>query len=420
MALHNVQRPFNTLPESDSPPSSVASTPRLSGGLIFLMSLATGMAAANNYYNQPLLGAMAHTLGVSLGAIGLVGAATQIGYMLGLAFLTPLGDRFNRKRLILLNFVGLIGALVAAALSPTFAILVIASLGIGLMATITQQIVPFAAQLAPPSSRGQVVGQVMTGLTLGILLARTAGGAIGDHLGWHAVFWVAAALAVVMMVLLAWRLPASQPTTTLSYTRILSSLWTLTRTQPVLREASVVGALWFACFNVFWATLAIHVQGAPFHYNVQTAGLFGLVGVVGATATRISGRLTDRIGSRPIITLTLGTILAAFVVLLFKGETLWGVIVGVVLLDLGVFAGQVANQARIFALQPEARSRINSVYVVCYYGGGAIGSAVGAWSFATFGWQGVCFLGLGFCALAYLIHVWGGVRARRVGHKLAA
>lgn len=387
----------------------------ISGRLVSLMAVAVGAMAANNYYNQPLLGDMARTLGVSVGAVGLVPAATQVGYTLGLLFLAPLGDRFNRKRLILLNFGGLVLALIAAALSPTLLFLVGASLGIGLMATITHQIIPFAAQLASPASRGRVVGALMTGLTIGILLSRTVSGTIGEYLGWQAVFWVAFGLAIATAALLVWCLPSSQPTTNLSYAGILSSMRTLVWSEPELREAAIVGALWFASFNVFWTTLAVHIEGPPFHYGTQIAGLFGLVGVVGATASRVSGQLTDRFGSRSVITVSLSAILIAFVLMAVKGETLWGLIASIVLLDLGVFAGQVANQTRIFALQPEARSRINSVYMVCYYTGGALGSATGTWCWATFGWQGVCLLGFSFCCLGYGIHFWRGHQERTVG-----
>lgn len=404
-----------TTADPTSPPATATPGAGVPRGLVAVMAVATGGVAANNYYAQPLLGDMARDLGVTIGAVGLVAGATQVGYMLGLAFLAPLGDRYDRRRLILLQFVGLVAALVVAALAPTLPVLLAASLVAGTMTSIVQQLVPFAAQLAPAATRGRVVGTVMTGLTVGLLLARTISGTIGQHFGWHAVYWFAAAVAVALAALLARRLPASRPTTDLSYARILGSLVTLARTQPVLREAAVVGALWFACFNIFWATLAVHLAGAPFHYGAQIAGLFGLVGGVGATATRVSGRLADRLGARPIIGVTLGVILAAFALLFVAGDTLGGVVGGVILLDLGVFAGQVANQARIFALRPEARSRINSVYVVCYYGGGALGSSAGAWAFATLGWHGVCALALGLGGLAYLIHLRGGRQRTNAG-----
>ncbi len=388
--------------------SSQSSETGISKDLIFVMAVAAGGTVANNYYNQPLLGDIAQTYGVSASAVGLVAAATQIGYSLGLLFLAPLGDRFNRKRIILFQSAGLVLALLAAAASPTLAWLVAASLAVGLMTTIVQQLIPFAAHLAGDANRGRIVGTVMTGLTIGILLARTLSGFVGQHLGWQAMFAIAAGIAALIGLLLAWQLPNSHSTSELSYGRLLGSLWSLVRSQPVLREAAVVGALWFACFNVFWATLALHVEQPPFHLTSEGAGLFGLIGVVGATTARVSGQLADRIGPRRIIGLALLAILAAFAIMALWGDTFPGLIAGIILLDAGVFGAQIPNQTRVFALVPEARSRINSVYMVCYYGGGALGSASGSWAWAAAGWHGVCFLAVGLLTLALSIHIWCG------------
>jgi len=372
--------------------------------LILLMAVCAGAAAANNYYNQPLLPEMAQSFHVSAGAAGLIPAATQVGYAVGLFFVAPLGDRHNRKHLIAGLATVLCCSLLAAAAAPSLLVLIAASLMVGVGATLVQQLIPLSAQLAAPKARARVVGTVMTGLTIGILLARTASGALGDALGWRSVFLVAAGLAVLIGAVLMWRLPATQPSTNLSYPKLLSSMWRLIRTESVLQRAAVVGGLWFACFGAFWSTLALHVEGPPFHFTTAQAGLFGLVGVAGAFASRASGQIADRLGSWPVIAGAISLIFLGFIALTLAGQQLWGLLAGVILLDFGVFAAQVANQARIFALAPEARSRINAIYMVCYYGAGALGSALGAWAWQHFGWSGVCTLGLLLSGAALLIH----------------
>lgn len=409
-AAPSPRRPPPISPEVAPAGPPEATRPVLPGSLVALMATTVGTMAANNYYSQPLLPTMARTFGVSAAAIGLVAAATQVGYMLGLLVLAPLGDRYDRKPLILWHFAGLVIALLSLAVAPTLGIAVAASVVVGLLATITHQVIPFAATLATPETRGRVVGTLMAGLTIGLLLARTVSGVVGQHLGWRAVYGGAAGLAVGIGALVAWQFPHSRPSTTLGLGAILRSMGTLVRAEPVLREAATVGALWFAAFNVFWATLALHVAAPPFGYGAQAAGLFGLVGVVGAAASRVAGRWTDRVGARPVITRTLAVIAAAFVVLGLRGHSLAGLVLGIVLLDLGVFAGQVANQTRVFALHPDARSRLNSVYMVTYYAGGALGSAVGTWAWAHLGWGGVWGAGLAFTTGAVAVH-WVSGRA---------
>jgi len=393
-------------------PETTSSHSALGPGLVLLMAVAAGAMAANNYYNQPLLAEIAHAFHVTAGAVGAVAAATQIGYAAGLLLLAPLGDRFERKSVIAWLIVGLLISLVGAAVAPTFAVLVVASLAIGMTATIVQQIIPFAAALSDDGSRGRVVGSVMTGLTVGILLARTVSGTVGQHLDWRAVYWLAALIALGIGSLLLLRLPRSAPTTDLGYSQLIGSMLRFVRTEPKLREAAAVGALWFGCFGAFWSTLALHLAGQPFHYGAQIAGLFGFVGVVGATTTRIAGKIADKRGARSVLTVSIASVFGAFALFWGAGETLWGIIAGVVLLDLGVFAGQVANQTRVFALAPAARSRVNGIYMTCYYFGGALGSAAGTSVFGSYGWTGVCVLGLALSTSAYLLHVVAGTRDR--------
>lgn len=376
---------------------------RLRPGVVFVLALAAGIGIANNYTTQPLLPEIARSLHSGIGTVGLVVASAQLGYTLGLVFLAPMADRFNRKKLILLQCVGLALALLLAAVSANLLMLLIASVLSGALATIAVQANAFAAQLAPVASRGQVVGTIAIGVSLGILLGRAAGGTIGQQLGWRTMLALSAVLVLLLAGLAAWRLPNISATARLSYGQLLSSLWPLLRRESVLREGAAVGALWFAAFSAFWATLAAHVARAPFDYGPQAAGALGLLGITGAVSSRISGTLTDRLGARPVIVAALVLVLCSFIVMWVRGSTLWGLVLGIILLDVGAFSAQVANQTRVFALVPEARSRVYSVYMFLYYAGGAAGSALGPWVFERLGWGGLCALGVGFSGTAIAI-----------------
>jgi predicted MFS family arabinose efflux permease len=294
-----------------------------------------------------------------------------------------------------------------AAAAPGLPVLIIASLAIGVLATIAQQAVPFAAELAPPAARGHAVGTVMSGLLLGILLARTAAGLIAEYFGWRTVFVASVVALLVLAVVIVKKLPRSQPTSTLSYTKLLVSMWHLTVDHRALREASLTGAAMFAAFSIFWSVLALLLAGAPFHLGPQAAGLFGIVGAAGAMAAPLAGKFSDQRGPRAIITLSIVLVGISFVVFGFSGASIAGLVVGVIVLDVGVQAAQISNQSRIYALKPDARSRVNTVYMVAYFIGGAAGSGVGAVVWPVFGWSGVCVAGVGFAALAGWNHLRG-------------
>lgn len=383
---------------TDSNPSSADE--RSLRSLLLLLATIAGVAVANIYYNQPLLDSLRESFPHSASWVGAVPAVTQLGYAAGMLLLAPLGDRFDRRRLILLQIAGMCVALVIAATAPRLAILIGASLAIGILATIAQQAVPFAAELAPPSGRGHAVGTVMSGLLLGILLARTAAGFVAQYFGWRAVFGASVVALLVLAVVIWIRLPKSNPTSTLPYGKLLVSMWHLIVEHPGLREASVTGACLFAGFSIFWSVLALLLAGAPFHLGPQAAGLFGIVGAAGALAAPLAGKSSDRRGPRAVITLSIVLVAVSFVVFGFSGTSIVGLVVGVIILDVGVQAAQISNQSRIYALSPEARSRVNTVYMVAYFIGGAAGSAVGAVVWPWFGWVGVSAAGLVFAALA--------------------
>ncbi|WP_042295660.1 MFS transporter [Paraburkholderia bannensis] len=373
-------------------------------GLLLLLATIAGISVANIYYNQPLLDDFRKAFPDGAAWIGAVPASTQLGYAAGMLLLAPLGDRFDRRRIILMQIGLLCIALLAATFAPSLPVLIGASLAIGILSTIAQQAVPFSAELAPPEARGHAVGTVMSGLLLGILLARTAAGFVGQYFGWRAVFGASIVALLALAVVIVKKLPKSKPTSTLSYGKLLGSMWHLVVELRGLREASATGACLFAAFSLFWPVLTLLLAGEPFHLGPQVAGLFGIVGAAGALAAPWAGRSADKRGPRAVITLSIALIALAFVIFAFSGKSLIGLVIGVVVLDVGVQAAQISNQSRIYALRPEARSRVNTVFMVCYFIGGATGSAVGAATWHAFGWIGVCVAGLCFSALAAWIH----------------
>ncbi|TDV38324.1 putative MFS family arabinose efflux permease [Paraburkholderia caballeronis] len=385
--------------------ASAAGASRPLHGLLLLLATIAGVTVANIYYNQPLLDDFRRSFPDAAAAwIGAVPAGTQLGYAAGMLLLAPLGDRVDRRRLILLQTVGLCIALFVAATAPTLPVLIGASLAIGVLSTIAQQAVPFSAELAPPERRGQAVGIVMSGLLIGILLARTAAGFIGQYFGWRAVFGASIALLIALGVVIVLRLPRSRPTSTLGYGQLLASLWHLTVELRGLREAAATGAALFAAFSLFWPALTLLLAGAPFHLGPKAAGLFGIVGAAGALAAPYAGRFADRRGPRAIVTMSIALIAIAFVIFALSSASIAGLVIGVIVLDVGVQAAQISNQSRIYALRTEARSRVNTVYMVCYFIGGALGSAVGVAAWHALGWTGVCVGGLGFTAIAGWVH----------------
>jgi predicted MFS family arabinose efflux permease len=341
---------------------------------------------------------------------------TQVGYAAGMLLIVPLGDSHERRRVITL-MTGLVSlAMLGAALAQNLGWMVAASFAVGITSVVPQLLVPFAAHLAPAAERGRVVGTVMSGLLVGILLSRTAAGFIGTHLGWRTMFWIGAGLMLVLAVVLRLALPAQPPVAHMPYPALLRSLGGIVREEPVLRLHSLLGALTFGGFGAFWATLALYLQSLPEHYGPQAAGLFGAVGVAGAAAAPLVGRYADKQGDRKVNALAIGVLLASFVVLGLLGQWLWGIALGVILLDLGAQSNHISNQTRVFALRPEARSRFNTVYMVTYFVGGASGSWLGTAAWARFGWLGVCLVG-GSLSLAALIAL--GVGSARIARASA-
>ena len=377
---------------------------RLDTALVWLMSLTCGLVVANIYYNQPLLAAIGRTFRIPDSQASLVATATQVGYTLGMLLVVPLGDMLERKRLMLWLLAGAAGCLLLAAKAPTFGLLAAASVLLGVCSAVPQLLLPMAAHLAPEADRGRIVGRIMSGLLIGILASRTVSGYLGAHLGWRAVFELGAGVMVVLGGLLAWRLPQDRPQFQGSYGALLGSLRTLVREQPQLRRSALVGGLLFASFSVFWTTLAFFLESPAYRYGSDVAGFFGLVGAFGALAAPLAGRAADTRGPRYAITVGLVLALASFGVLGGGGYYLAGLVAGVILLDVGVQAAHISNQTLVFSLVPEARSRLNTVYMTGYFTGGSVGSVLGGLAWTHAGWPGVCALGGVLVVLALAVH----------------
>lgn len=366
-------------------------------GLLGFLAVGAGLAVAPLYYSQPMLGTLGADLGASAPAVGLLPTLTQLGYALGILLLIPLGDRHDRRRIILIKAAALSLALLLAASAPALSGLLLASLIIGVTATLAQDIVPTAATLSTAGERGKVVGTVMTGLLLGILLSRVISGLVAEALGWRWMFAIAA-LSILGVGVAAWRsLPRFEPTTQLSYTGLLASLLQLWRQYPALRRAAWAQGLISIGFSAFWSTLALMLHAEPFHLGSAAAGAFGLAGAAGALAAPLAGRLADRRGPELVARLGAGLAVAAFATLAFTSTlpptAQLAVLIGTALVfDFGVQALLIAHQTIVYSLDPAARSRLNAILFTGMFIGMATGSAVGALLFAQGGWLAVTLL----------------------------
>ena len=366
----------------------------MTGGMVLLFAVAVGQAVASNYLAQPLLDTLRDVFGVSEAVAGLIVTASQVGYAAGLILLLPLGDLLERRRTVVTLAVLTTAGLAAAAAAPTIGFFIVACGAIGLTSVMAQLLVPFAATLAPEAERGRVVGNVMSGLVIGILLARTFSGVVAEAAGWRAAYVLAAVLMVVQTIVLYVKLPTFRQSAGLPYHKLLASTVAIARGEPVLRRRAVFGLLSFASFSVLWTTLAFLLSGPPFEYGDGVIGLFGLVGVAGAITATVVGHYTDR---GWVYWLTGGSawlMLVGFVFLWLGRESLWPLIVGIVVLDVGSGGVHLSNQSEIYRLRPEARNRINSFYMTSCFVGAAGGSALAAFAYDHWGWDGTCALGV--------------------------
>ena len=388
--------------------------------LTLLLAVAAGLTAANLYYAQPLLETIGRSFGTSEGTTGLVITTSQLGYALGLALVVPIGDQVSRRRITgwLLGLAAV--SLVVASLATSLWVLAATLLLTGLGSVTAQVLVPLAASLADDRERGRVVGTVMTGLLMGILLARTASGIVADLTNWRVMFAVAAGVTVVLALVLHRRLPETELAEPVPYRRLLRSVARLLLDHHDLRQSALLGALTFAAFSVFWTTIAFHLAGPPFGYTEATIGIVGIAGAAGALFASAAGRLADRGWShaaRPLMTALLAV---SFLILWVGRNSIAGILLGILALDIGVQGTQVLNQSIIYALAPEARSRINSAYMTCYFIGASLGSAIGAAAYDAGGWGAACALGALLAVVALVASVPGACGSRPTSASASA
>ena len=379
----------------------------LSTWLILLMATTTGLVVASNYYAQPLLHTISDQLGLSYARAGIIVTVAQASYALGLILLVPLGDLVERRRLIVTMMLFATAGLLVSATAGSLAALLVGTAITGAFSVVAQVLVPFAATLSPVAQRGKVVGTVMSGLLMGILLARTVAGALSSLGDWHTVYWVAAAL-MLLNTLALWRaLPRYAQTTRMHYGQLIGSVFAQFARYPLHRQRSLLGCLIFAMFSVLWNSLAFFLSSEPWSYSDATIGLFGLAGAMGALSARHAGVLTDRGHGARLTVLGVVALLVSWGLLGLGGYSLIALVAGIVLLDLALQAVHITNMNMIFNLDEAARNRLNSGYMFLYFVGGALGSLGSAAAYQQAGWLGVCLLGggLGVVAVGYVVWI---------------
>ena len=396
------------MPPTAAPPGASpmdAAHPALSRSLVMLMALACGVVVANIYYAQPLVGLIGPAVGLSPETASLVVTLTQVGYGAGLLLLVPLGDLLENRRLVVVTLSSTVAALLVAAVAPSASLFLAAAFLIGVTSVAVQMLVPLAAHMAPEASRGQVVGNVMSGLLLGILLARPVSSLIADSLGWRAVFGLSAVVMVGFAVLL-WRvLPQRRPTSRSSYGALIGSLGRLLVRTPVLQRRTVYQTMMFAAFSLYWTSVPLLLAGAPFHLSQRGIALFALSGAAGALVAPVAGRIADRGWTRPATGFALAmAALSFFVARAGEGSIALLVLAGL-LLDMGVQMNMVLGQRAIYSLGAETRSRMNAIYMAIFFLGGAAGSALAGYAFAVGGWEPVTWIGFAFPALGLLFYL---------------
>lgn len=373
---------------------------------VILMAFCTGLIVANIYYCQPLVVLIAKEFKLAESDAGSITFLTQAGYAIGLFLLVPLGDMFERKKQILVITALAIISLLIAGFSHSFLVLEIASVLIGACSIVPQLILPLTASLSDDESRGHNIGIVMSGLLVGILASRAISGTVGDLLGWRAMFLIAAGVCTLLVMLMAVRFPTSRPTFTGGYKELMRSMFSYIKTQPVLREASIINFFAFIVIMGFWTTMVLYLSNPPHHFSAYQIGLFGIAGTAGALAAPLVGKLSG--GGNPRKNLMIGFILELISVALFyfTGHSVFLFVVGIILIDIGQQAIHVTNQTRIYTLVPEARNRLNTIFMSVSFVGAACGSALGLWLWSLGGWAMFCYGVTAIIILNMLIYQW--------------
>ncbi|MDX6044300.1 MFS transporter [Bacillus paranthracis] len=378
----------------------------ISSGLIILLATACGIIVANLYYAQPLIGLISNEIGLSNSSAGLIVTLTQIGYVVGLLFLVPLGDIVENKKLILILLFLSAFALISMVFVKSATLLLIASFFIGLGSVAAQVLVPLVSYLSSENARGRVVGNVMSDLLLGIMLARPISSLVADMWGWNAIFALSATVIIVLAFVLSKVLPTRKPKAKTNYIALLNSMWQLLRTTPILRRRAIYHACVFGAFSLFWTTVPLLLSSPAFHFSQTAIALYALVGITGAIAAPIGGRLADLGWTRPATGIALTVVIISLILPLFiQSSSPFGIavlVIAAILLDMGVSANLVLSQRLIFSLSPEIRSRLNGLFMAIFFLGGAVGSFIGGWAYALGGWNLTLWIGIAFPTIALL------------------
>ena len=383
---------------------SISQKRTLTPSVLWLMTISSGLVAANNYYNQPLLSIIAKDFKVSESEVGALAMLTQIGFAVGLLVVVPLGDLLKKKKIIVIDFGFIFLALIGMAFSQNILQLYIFSFLIGLCSVTPQIFVPMAASLSKPENRTKSIGLVMSGLLIGILGSRILSGFIGDIYGWRAMYFIAAGLMIVLWLLIILKLPEVYPEYKGTYPELMKSVFHFARTEPILQAAALRGGLVFASFSAFWTSLVFHLGNAPFFAGSTVAGAFGIIGIAGAMMAILTSNLAKKFPYFQLTTWFILFFILSWVVFYGAGYSYWGLIIGVIILDIGTQAIHIMNQSSIFALHPEAHNRLNTVYMTTYFIGGSLGTFLATLFWEYWQWNGVVLIGTGFGLLSLLVH----------------
>jgi predicted MFS family arabinose efflux permease len=375
------------------------------GAITFVLAAAVGLAVSNIYFAQPLLSLLAHSFHTSDGAVTVIVTVTQVGYAAGLFLLLPLGDLFENRKLTSIMLVVTAGALALAGAAPWLGVFLVASVIIGLTSVVAQILIPFAAHLTPEASRGRVMGRLNSGLLLGVMLARTLSSLVAAAWGWRAIFFISSALMLVTACVLLRVLPSRRPDHTAGYVRLMTSVAALVRDEPVLRQRSLRQALVFAGFSAFWSSISYELVGRH-GFNQAEIGLFALVGAVGVAAAPVVGRLADRGPDRYATGVALLLVPVALVIADLGAGSVVLLGLAAILLDIGMTSNQILSQRQIYRLRPDARARLNTVYMGSAFLGGAAGSAIAGALQGPYGWTGAALFGVSISAVALLLWAW--------------
>ena len=402
MCSQRVRYIANTLSQMNSLPITKAAD-SMPKWMVLLFACACGLVVANLYYAQPLIGLIAPEIGLNESAASLIVTLTQLGYCTGLILLVPLGDLIENRKLVTLTICGAILALFIAMLAPTAGWFLFSSLIIGIGSVAVQMLIPIAAHITPEEKCGRTIGNIMSGLLLGIMLARPLSTLIASAFGWRSVFGASALLLIVLTLILRFLLPVRKPQSDHHYFSLIGSLWTLLRDTPILQRRALYQATLFASFTLFWTITPILLVGPLFNLSQRGVALFTLAGALGVIAAPIAGRLADHGHTKIATGCSIATVAIAFLIAYFGGSgSLAALVIAGVLLDLGVQSNVVLGQRTIYSLGSEIRSRLNALYMAIFFAGGAIGSAIASLAYVRGGWDLVAGIGFIFPAIALI------------------